>query len=155
FAGCSLGDEAARQFAATSPYLEELDLGSCDRLGADGLRALLAAPALGGLRSLAIPYALPLEELAGRGRLTPLSSLKLQGRGSGSHDAAGWERLFASPHLRNLTSFEADLDAPLSTSAAVALVEAPWAGQLHKLALTGEYHQPAELARLFSPSAPG
>jgi hypothetical protein len=83
-AHCYLRDEGARRLAAAPLVnLEDLDLARCDVLGAEGLAAVLASPNLSGLRALGIPYAVPLQDLAGVPLLARLRALRLQGYSSG------------------------------------------------------------------------
>jgi uncharacterized protein (TIGR02996 family) len=165
-AGAYLGDEAARHLAE-APFgnLEELDLGNCDTLRAEGLRALLSPSVLPRLRSLTIPYTLPLEELAALPFLAQLSALLLSGNSTGGStvtrdnwsaalgrrvDASEWESLFRSPHLNNLTELSVGVYNELPPHVITGLLQAPWTASLRSLTLGSENLSAEDLAPLFA-----
>jgi uncharacterized protein (TIGR02996 family) len=184
WSGCLLTDEAARRLAAHSlPHLEELDLCACDWLRAEGVRALLASPALARVVRLGLPYALDLRELAASPALARLRFLSLGGNASGGSalgiggrteplgravGAGEWEVLFRSPQLRNLTGLAIGAYR-IPTEAIATLLAAPWASNLRELRL-GYWDAsapdfaplldrpgagPTALCKLTVPSAPG
>jgi uncharacterized protein (TIGR02996 family) len=166
FAGCYLSDEAACHLAAAPLInLEELQLAGCDVLCAQGLRAVLSSPSLSRLRSLGVPYVLPLQELAGAPLLARLHALTLNGNSSGGSSIqigdwssslgrsvanSEWDGLFHSPHLHNLTSLSVGAYAAIPEAAVVGLLQAPWSANLRELNLSCENLSVEHLAPHFA-----
>lgn len=171
FARCHLDNEGIRQLASAPwVHLEDLDLGGCDVLGADGLEAVLMAPSLSQLRSLSIPYGMELQVLAGSPRLGQLHTLRLHGDSRGGSTVtrgnwtarrgrlvgqSEWETLFRSPHLQKLTTLTVSSHSEIPPEAIIALWHNPWSANLQEFTLSAERLRTEHLTTLFARPAEG